>query len=82
MVLKRVRELSGLDIGKVASISPQPGMRITDEILTVLHGQGLNGLPDPGHVMVKFKNVAPLRVLDIGPSAFRFDGSDMVEVND
>ena len=82
MAVKTVGELDGLDIGKVVTISPQPGMTITDEVRSVIHGDAVHSLETGPLVFVAFKNVAPRKAFEFTTDGFKFDAADKVEVHD
>jgi len=81
MATKTVRELSGVDIGKTVTISPQPGITVTDELRSVIHGDAAHHNGDASVTFVTFKNVASRRAFEFNNEGFKFDGSDKVEVH-
>ena len=86
MATKTARDLSGPDIGRTVTVSPAPGFTIIDEIRSVIHGSPLGGIVEHESttVWVRFKNVIPTRAFEMGDrgDGFRFDGNDIVEVQD
>jgi hypothetical protein len=84
MTTKTAKELSGLDIGKKATVYPEQGFTFTDEIRSVIHGHPIGSPVEPKApgVWVRFRNVTPVRAFELGDrgDGFRFNGDDIVEV--